>query len=102
MCYLILGYSSSKHSHLVAYDSQSGSKDRGDSLVRPYQYRTWRLSLIRCQTTNVFVSNLPPHVTVPTLGNLFAKAGSVGSVRLLTQSLAKRTWPYIYCLLRSK
>lgn len=32
------------------------------------------------QTSNVFVANLPSHVTEQTLGNFFARAGPVGSV----------------------
>lgn len=32
------------------------------------------------QTSNVFVANLPPHVTEQTLGNFFARVGPVGSV----------------------
>ncbi|KAG6845299.1 hypothetical protein H0H87_011149 [Tephrocybe sp. NHM501043] len=51
---------------LAAYEGQSGSKDRGDP-----------------QTSNVFVANLPPHVTEQTLGNFFARAGPVGSVKVM-------------------
>ncbi|KAG5638878.1 hypothetical protein H0H81_009181 [Sphagnurus paluster] len=50
----------------VAYEGQSGSKDRGDP-----------------QTSNVFVANLPPHVTEQTLGTFFARAGPVGSVKVM-------------------
>lgn len=32
------------------------------------------------QTSNVFVANLPPHVTEQSLGNFFARMGPVGSV----------------------
>jgi hypothetical protein len=32
------------------------------------------------QTTNVFVANLPPHVTEQSLGHFFARIGPVGSV----------------------
>ncbi|KAF5380455.1 hypothetical protein D9615_004596 [Tricholomella constricta] len=51
---------------LAAYEGQSGSKDRGDP-----------------QTSNVFVANLPPHVTEQTLGNFFARVGPVGSVKVM-------------------
>jgi U2-associated protein SR140 len=34
------------------------------------------------QTSNVFVANLPPHVTEQGLGNFFARMGPVGSVSL--------------------
>ncbi|KAG6898179.1 hypothetical protein C0992_004166 [Termitomyces sp. T32_za158] len=51
---------------LAAYEGQSGSKDRGDP-----------------QTSNVFVANLPPHVTEQILGNFFARAGPVGSVKVM-------------------
>lgn len=51
---------------MAAYDGQSGSKDRGDP-----------------QTSNVFVANLPPHVTEQGLGNFFARAGPVGSVKIM-------------------
>ncbi|KAF9523996.1 hypothetical protein CPB83DRAFT_886523 [Crepidotus variabilis] len=62
----------SRHSHgrsataMAAYEGQSGSKDRGDP-----------------QTTNLFVANLPPSVTEPSLGKFFAKAGPVGSVKIM-------------------
>ncbi|KAG6903083.1 hypothetical protein C0995_006270 [Termitomyces sp. Mi166 len=49
-----------------AYEGQSGSKDRGDP-----------------RTSNVFVANLPPHVTEQILGNFFARAGPVGSVKVM-------------------
>jgi RNA recognition motif-containing protein len=32
------------------------------------------------QTSNVFVANLPPHVTEQSLGTFFARMGPVGSV----------------------
>jgi len=32
------------------------------------------------QTSNIFVANLPPHVTEQSLGNFFARMGPVGSV----------------------
>ncbi|TFK93763.1 hypothetical protein K466DRAFT_580676 [Polyporus arcularius HHB13444] len=51
---------------IAAYEGQSGSKDRGDP-----------------ETSNVFVANLPPHVTEQTLGNFFARAGPVGSVKIM-------------------
>ncbi|PPQ62946.1 hypothetical protein CVT24_006186 [Panaeolus cyanescens] len=51
---------------MAAYEGQSGSKDRGDPL-----------------TTNLFVANLPHHVTEPLLGNFFAKIGPVGSVKIM-------------------
>ncbi|KAF9010504.1 hypothetical protein BDQ17DRAFT_1387745 [Cyathus striatus] len=63
----------SRHAHggrsvtaMAAYEGQSGSKDRGDP-----------------QTSNVFVANLPSHVTEQALGNFFAKAGPVGSVKIM-------------------
>ncbi|KAF9051132.1 hypothetical protein BDZ89DRAFT_1154041 [Hymenopellis radicata] len=51
---------------LAAYDGQSGSRDRGDS-----------------QTSNVFVANLPSHVTEQSLGMFFARMGPVGSVKVM-------------------
>ncbi|KAI0321167.1 hypothetical protein OF83DRAFT_1100964 [Amylostereum chailletii] len=51
---------------MAAYEGQSGSKDRGDP-----------------QTSNVFVANLPPHVTEQTLGLFFARMGPVGSVKVM-------------------
>ncbi|KAK7053478.1 hypothetical protein VNI00_004104 [Paramarasmius palmivorus] len=51
---------------MAAYEGQSGSKDRGDP-----------------ETSNVFVANLPPHVTEQSLGNFFARAGPVGSVKIM-------------------
>jgi len=63
-------YSRSAHGRsvtaLAAYEGQSGSKDRGDP-----------------ETSNVFVANLPPHVTEQTLGNFFARCGPVGSVKVM-------------------
>ncbi|KAF8200699.1 hypothetical protein BJ912DRAFT_1019728 [Pholiota molesta] len=62
----------SRHGHgrsvtaMAAYDGQSGSKDRGDP-----------------QTTNLFVANLPVSVTEPNLGKFFARAGPVGSVKIM-------------------
>ncbi|THU95415.1 hypothetical protein K435DRAFT_859639, partial [Dendrothele bispora CBS 962.96] len=49
-----------------AYDSQSGSKDRGDP-----------------QTSNIFVANLPANITEQALGHFFARAGPVGSVKIM-------------------
>ncbi|KAJ7497522.1 hypothetical protein FB451DRAFT_1211768 [Mycena latifolia] len=51
---------------LAAYEGQSGSKDRGDP-----------------QTSNIFVANLPPHVTEQSLGVFFARCGPVGSVKIM-------------------
>ncbi|OBZ68245.1 U2 snRNP-associated SURP motif-containing protein [Grifola frondosa] len=51
---------------IAAYEGQSGSKDRGDP-----------------QTSNVFVANLPPHVSEQSLGNFFARVGPVGSVKIM-------------------
>ncbi|KAF6760131.1 hypothetical protein DFP72DRAFT_883300 [Ephemerocybe angulata] len=51
---------------MAAYEGQSGSKDRGDP-----------------QTTNLFVANLPPHVTENSMGNFFARVGPVGSVKIM-------------------
>lgn len=51
---------------LAAYEGQSGSKDRGDP-----------------ETTNVFVANLPPHVTEQSLGHFFARIGPVASVKIM-------------------
>ncbi|CDO77314.1 hypothetical protein BN946_scf184775.g4 [Trametes cinnabarina] len=49
-----------------AYEGQSGSRDRGDP-----------------ETTNLFVTNLPAHVNEQTLGMFFARAGPVGSVKIM-------------------
>ncbi|KAH8107897.1 hypothetical protein BXZ70DRAFT_20103 [Cristinia sonorae] len=51
---------------MAAYEGQSGSKDRGDP-----------------ETSNVFVANLPPHVTEQSLGMFFARCGPVGSVKIM-------------------
>ncbi|KAF8160829.1 hypothetical protein B0H34DRAFT_653827 [Crassisporium funariophilum] len=65
-------YSRHGHGHgrsvtaMAAYEGQSGSKDRGDP-----------------QTSNLFVANLPHHVTEQSLGNFFARAGPVGSVKIM-------------------
>ncbi|KDQ21589.1 hypothetical protein BOTBODRAFT_123385 [Botryobasidium botryosum FD-172 SS1] len=53
-------------SALAAYESQRGSKDRGDPA-----------------TSNIFVSNLPSNITEATLGNFFAKHGPIGSVKIM-------------------
>lgn len=42
------------------------------------------MKLMYMKTSNVFVANLPPHVTEETLGIFFAKVGPVGSVRNLS------------------
>ncbi|TFY64109.1 hypothetical protein EVJ58_g2837 [Rhodofomes roseus] len=51
---------------IAAYEGQSGSKDRGDP-----------------QSTNIFVANLPSHVTEQSLGTFFARCGPVGSVKIM-------------------
>ncbi|CCM01499.1 uncharacterized protein FIBRA_03553 [Fibroporia radiculosa] len=51
---------------IAAYEGQSGSKDRGDP-----------------ETSNIFVANLPPHVSEQSLGNFFARIGPVGSVKIM-------------------
>ncbi|TCD71267.1 hypothetical protein EIP91_011746 [Steccherinum ochraceum] len=51
---------------MAAYEGQSGSKDRGDP-----------------ETSNVFVANLPPHVTEQSLGQFFARCGPVASVKIM-------------------
>ncbi|TFL02447.1 hypothetical protein BDV98DRAFT_528109 [Pterulicium gracile] len=51
---------------MAAYEGLSGSRDRGDS-----------------ETSNVFVANLPAHVTEQSLGQFFARAGPVGSVKIM-------------------
>ncbi|KIJ49617.1 hypothetical protein M422DRAFT_225502 [Sphaerobolus stellatus SS14] len=48
------------------HDGPSSSRDYGDSL-----------------TTNIFVGNLPTHVTEPQLGNFFARQGPVASVKIM-------------------
>ncbi|KAI5830736.1 hypothetical protein K523DRAFT_415638 [Schizophyllum commune Tattone D] len=60
------GQGRSSATAMAAYEGQSGSKDRGDPL-----------------TSNLFVANIPPHATEPSLGQLFAKAGPVGSVKIM-------------------
>ncbi|KAL1742478.1 hypothetical protein HDZ31DRAFT_65934 [Schizophyllum fasciatum] len=60
------GQGRSSATAMAAYEGQSGSKDRGDPL-----------------TSNLFVANLPAHVTEPSLGQLFARAGPVGSVKIM-------------------
>ena len=86
--------------NFLAYEGQSGSKDRGDPEVirRPYPYL---LLTDDAQTSNVFVANLPPHVTEQSLGNFFARVGPVGSVRVhvsldtlpLISNKVKIMWP---------
>ncbi|KAJ7217830.1 hypothetical protein GGX14DRAFT_438446 [Mycena pura] len=61
---------------LAAYEGQSGSKDRGDP-----------------QTTNVFVANLPAHVTEQSLGMFFARCGPVGSVKIMWPRMDVSTGP---------
>jgi len=78
-----------------AYEGQSGSKDRGDPQVKKWFWLLVSLKLTYMKTSNVFVANLPPHVTEETLGNFFAKVGPVGSVRNI--SLVFRSWSW--CLL---
>ena len=63
----------------LAYEGQSGSKDRGDPEVIGWLYPYLHLTE-DAQTSNVFVANLPPHVTEQSLGNFFARMGPVGSV----------------------
>ncbi|CAA7261671.1 unnamed protein product [Cyclocybe aegerita] len=71
---------------MAAYDGQSGSKDRGDPQVSYSSYVIWA-SVANCRvfpkTTNLFVANLPQHVTEPILGKFFAKIGPVGSVKIM-------------------
>lgn len=64
-----------------AYEGQSGSKDRGDPQVCLTRY-VLLISNDKPQTSNIFVANLPPHVTEQSLGIFFARCGPVGSVRL--------------------
>lgn len=42
---------------------------------------SWSEGSFQRQTSNVFVANLPPHVTEQSLGQFFARCGPVGSVR---------------------
>lgn len=67
----------------VAYEGQSGSKDRGDPEVSLSSLATSLGVDQSTQTSNVFVANLPPHVNEQALGNFFARAGPVGSVSSL-------------------
>lgn len=46
--------------------------------------------LIVVQSTNVFVANLPPHVTEQSLGTFFARCGPVGSVRYTPHAVEAR------------
>ncbi|KAH9931062.1 uncharacterized protein BXZ73DRAFT_47369 [Epithele typhae] len=50
----------------TAYEGQSGSKDRGDP-----------------ETSNLFVANLPQHINEQAMGNFFARAGPVGSIKIM-------------------
>ncbi len=76
-----------------AYESQSGSKDRGDPLVGcncKILRRHW-LTIVS-QTSNIFVTNLPAHVTEPILGNFFAQhCGPVGSVSVSDNHITTTT-----------
>ncbi|KAG8690549.1 hypothetical protein FRC11_010801, partial [Ceratobasidium sp. 423] len=60
------GSHGSSVSAVAAYESQSGSRDRGDPA-----------------TTNVFVANLPTNVDENSLGMFFARIGPVGSVKIM-------------------
>ncbi|KAJ1304679.1 hypothetical protein OPQ81_005818 [Rhizoctonia solani] len=60
------GSHGSSISAVAAYESQSGSRDRGDPA-----------------TTNVFVANLPTNVDEHSLGMFFARIGPVGSVKIM-------------------
>ncbi|KAG9103464.1 hypothetical protein FRC06_010572, partial [Ceratobasidium sp. 370] len=53
-------------SAIAAYESQSGSRDRGDPA-----------------TTNIFVANLPANIDENSLGMFFARIGPVGSVKIM-------------------
>ena len=45
------------------------------------------------QTSNVFVANLPPHVSEQSLGNFFARVGPVGSVSVcISVDLSFTNW----------
>ncbi|CEL60806.1 U2-associated protein SR140 [Rhizoctonia solani AG-1 IB] len=57
------GSHGSSVSAIAAYESQSGSRDRGDPA-----------------TTNIFVANLPSNIDENSLGMFFARMGPVGSV----------------------
>ncbi|KAH7339715.1 hypothetical protein B0J17DRAFT_597048 [Rhizoctonia solani] len=60
------GSHGSSVSAIAAYESQSGSRDRGDPA-----------------TTNVFVANLPTNIDESSLGMFFARVGPVGSVKIM-------------------
>ncbi|CAE6431177.1 unnamed protein product [Rhizoctonia solani] len=60
------GSHGSSVSAVAAYESQSGSRDRGDPA-----------------TTNVFVANLPTNIDENSLGMFFARMGPVGSVKIM-------------------
>ncbi|KAH7108043.1 hypothetical protein BKA62DRAFT_630129 [Auriculariales sp. MPI-PUGE-AT-0066] len=53
-------------SSIAATELQSGSRDRGDP-----------------ETSNLFVANLPLHITEPVLGAFFSRHGPVGSVKIM-------------------
>ncbi|CAE6532395.1 unnamed protein product [Rhizoctonia solani] len=60
------GSHGSSVSAIAAYETQSGSRDRGDPA-----------------TTNVFVANLPTNIDESSLGMFFARVGPVGSVKIM-------------------
>ncbi|QRW21578.1 RNA recognition motif protein [Rhizoctonia solani] len=60
------GSHGSSVSAIAAYESQSGSRDRGDPA-----------------TTNIFVANLPANIDENSLGMFFARIGPVGSVKIM-------------------
>ncbi|KEP48437.1 putative RNA recognition motif [Rhizoctonia solani 123E] len=60
------GSHGSSVSAIAAYESQSGSRDRGDPA-----------------TTNIFVANLPTNIDESSLGMFFARIGPVGSVKIM-------------------
>ena len=71
---------------LPAYEGKSGSRDRGDPLVYSFVYLN-RQAVPHdfCQTSNVFVANLPANISEMSLGNFFAaKCGPVGSVSYIS------------------
>jgi hypothetical protein len=69
----------------VAYNGFQPTKDRVEVKTEAIQ-RYWSIFLLTSiladdiQTSNVFVANLPPHVTEQSLGTFFARMGPVGSV----------------------
>jgi U2-associated protein SR140 len=68
---------------LAAYEGQSGSKDRGDPEVRSTHVISPTEADCSLKTSNIFVANLPPHVTEQSLGLFFARVGPVGSVKIM-------------------